>query len=434
MHTSQWPRRDPFSARSSRRPGEVGVSFRRFTVMATLWWLLCAPVRGAAEELSSLAPPAVDLARLDAVPARLSRFIDDGVIAGAVTLVARHDSVLRVQSVGWADLAARRPMREDSLFWIASMTKPMTAVAVLMLQDEGKLSVDDPVERHLPEFKNQWLIAERTEDRLVLVPAPRPITLRDLLTHTSGLGDVPSPRPHASLAELVTAYAREPLRFRPGSRWSYSNAGINTLGRVVEVVSGQRYADFLDRRLLRPLGMKDTTFWPTPAQARRLAKAYQPKADGSGLEETAIYFLQGDLADRRRTAFPAGGLFSTARDVARFYQMMLSRGVWHGKRLLSAQAVAELTRTQTGDLKTGFTDGMSFGLGFAVVKEPQGVTAMLSPGTFGHGGAYGTQSWADPRHDLIYVLMIQRARLPNADASEVRRAFQDAVAGAIWKP
>lgn len=434
MHALQLSRRAPSVGILCSQPGGPAWSFRRFTVIATLLLVLLAPVRGAAQEQLDAARPAVDLARLDAVPARLSRFIDAGVISGAVTLVARHDQVLRVQSLGWADLAARRPMREDSLFWIASMTKPMTAVAVLMLQDEGKLSVDDPVETHLPEFKNQWLIAERTTNRLVLVPAPRPVTLRDLLTHTSGLGDVPSPRPHASLAELVMAYAREPLRFAPGSRWSYSNAGINTLGRVVEVVSGQSFAEFLERRLFRPLGMKDTTFWPTPAQGRRLAKAYQPKADGNGLEETAIYFLQGDLGDRRRTAFPSGGLFSTARDVARFYQMMLDGGVWRGRRLLSAQAVAELTRTQTGDLKTGFTDGMSFGLGFAVVKEPQGVTAMLSPGTFGHGGAYGTQSWADPRRDLIYVLMIQRARLPNADASEVRRAFQEAVADALVNP
>lgn len=431
MHASQHPRPALSPDTLAPRRGGAALSLGWLTAIALLVPLLVAPVRAAVQGRSGDAPPAVDLARLDAVPERLRQFVDDGVIAGAVALVGRRDAVLSVHAVGWADLAARRPMHEDALFWIASMTKPMTAVAVMMLQDEGKLSIDDPVENHLPEFKNQWLIAERSRDRMVLVPAPRPITLRDLLTHTSGLGDVPAPRPHASLAELVMAYAREPLRFPPGSRWSYSNAGLNTLGRVVEVVSGQSYAGFLERRLLQPLGMKDTTFWPTRAQARRLARAYQPRANGGGLEETTIYFLQGDLSDRRRTAFPAGGLFSTARDVARFYQMMLNGGVWRGTRLLSPHAVAEMTRTQTGDLKTGFTDGMSFGLGFAVVKDPQGVTAMLSPGTFGHGGAYGTQSWADPREDLIYVLMIQRARLPNADASEVRRAFQEAAAGAL---
>jgi CubicO group peptidase (beta-lactamase class C family) len=303
----------------------------------------------------------------------------------------------------------------------------MTAVTVLMLQDEGRLSVEDPVEKHLLEFKGQWLLAESTADRRVLVRPPRPVTVRDLLNHTSGLGDVPAARWDATLAEQVAAYAREPLRFPPGSRWEYCNPGINTLGRIVEVVSGEPFADFLQRRLLNPLGMKHTTFWPTPAQAKRLAKSYQPKADGAGLEETGIFFLQGGLSDRRRAPRPSGGLFSTASDMARFYQMMLNDGVWRGRRLLSPAAVAQLTRTQTGEIQTGFVDGMSFGFGFAVVKAPQGVTGMLSPGTFGHGGAYGTQSWADPARDLIFVLMIQRAKLPNADGSEVRRVFQQTV-------
>lgn len=377
------------------------------------------------------APPALDLAALKQIPARLQQFVDEEVISGAVTLVARHDKVVRLDTIGYVDLAARRPMRPDSLFWIASMTKPITAVAVLLLQDEGKLSVDDPVEKHLPEFKHQWLIAEKAPDRLLLVRPPRRITIRDLLTHTSGLGEVPAPRPNASLAELVAAYAREPLQFPPGSQWSYSNPGINTLGRIVEVVSGKRFETFLQHRLFNRLDMKDTTFWPTPAQVRRLARAYQPGPGGRGLEPAEIYFIKGNLSDQTRTPLPAGGLFSTAQDVARFYQMMLQDGAGRRRRVLSREAVAQMTRTQTGDLKTGFTEGMSFGFGFAVVKQPHGVTAMLSPGSFGHGGAYGTQSWADPHKDMIYVLMIQRARLRNADASDVRQAFQAAAAGAL---
>jgi CubicO group peptidase (beta-lactamase class C family) len=245
------------------------------------------------------------------------------------------------------------------------------------------------------------------------------------------LGDVAAPRPDCSLAELVMAYAQQPLQFPPGSKWQYSNPGLNTLGRVVEVVSGQAYSDFLERRLFRPLGMDDTTFWPSGSQLKRIAKSYQPRANGGGLEEVPVYFLQGALADRRRTAFPAGGLFSTAADLARFYQMMLNDGAWKGRRFVSAASVALMTHPQTGDLKAGFTDGMSFGLGWAVVKEPTGVTGMLSSGTFGHGGAYGTQGWIDPKRDLILVLMIQRAKLPNADASDVRRAFQEAAAAAI---
>lgn len=377
-------------------------------------------------------PPDVDAARLREIPARLQRFVEGGQIAGAVTLVARHGQVISREAVGQADLATGRPMRTDSLFWIASMTKPMTAAAVLALQDDGKLSVQDPVAKHLPEFKNQWLVQARGSNTLSLVRPARPITLHDLLTHTSGLGDVPAPRPDCSLAELVMAYAQAPLQFPPGSKWSYSNPGINTLGRVVEVVSGRPFAEFLAERFLRPLGMKDTTFWPDAGQVRRLATSYRPGPGGRGLVETPVFFLGGaDVRSRQRTPFPAGGLFSTADDVARFHLMLLGGGTWRGKTLLSRGAVAELTRTQSGELKTGFTDGMSWGLGFAVVKKPTGVTGMLSPGTFGHGGAYGTQAWADPKRDAVFILMIQRAQLPNADASEMRQAFQEAAVAAL---
>src|SRR6185295_2754566 len=265
---------------------------------------------------------------------------------------------------------------------------------------------------------------EKGPNSLTVVKAPRAITLRDLLTHTSGLGDVPAPRYDSTLAELVMAYAQQPLRFPPGSKWEYSNPGINTLGRIVEIVSGQKLELFLQRRIFDPLDMKDATFWPTRSQVKRLAKTYKPTQAGN-LEETDIYFIKGDLSDRHRTPYPAGGLFCTARDMAQFYQMMLNGGEYHSQRLLSRSAVQQMTRTQTGDIKTGFVDGMSWGLGFQVVKEPQGVTAMLSPGTFGHGGAYATQSWADPKKDLILVLMIQRAGFPNGDNSPVRRVFQE---------
>ncbi|HXG48890.1 MAG TPA: serine hydrolase domain-containing protein, partial [Methylomirabilota bacterium] len=305
------------------------------------------------------------------------------------------------------------------------------ATAVLLLQDEGRLSVDDAVEKYLPEFKGQWLVESRDEATMKLKRPTRPVTLRDLLTHTSGLGEVAAPRADCSLAELVMAYAQAPLQFEPGSRWQYCNAGINTLGRVVEVVSAQPFDRFLERRLFRPLGMRDTTFWPSAAQMKRLAKSYQPRADGKGLEETPIAFLKGELSDRRRTPLPAGGLFSTAADLSRFYRMVLNGGEWRGRRIVSTAAIAAMTRAQTGELKTGFTDGMSFGLGWAVVREPMGVTGMLSVGTFGHGGAYGTQGWVDPKRGLIFVLMIQRAKLPNADASAVRQVFQETAVRAL---
>ncbi|MBI3877979.1 MAG: beta-lactamase family protein [Verrucomicrobia bacterium] len=375
----------------------------------------------------------MDAAKLKQIPARMQKFVDDSTVSGAVTLVARHGQIVSLEAVGWSDLAAKKPMRADDLFWIASMTKPITATAILMLQDEGKLNVNDPVEKFLPEFKGLWLVASRTNDAVTLKRPARKITLRDLLTHTSGVNtETPDVGRDLSLAERTLFYATQPLAFEPGSKWQYSNPGINTLGRIVEVVSGQNFAGFLEQRLFKPLGMKDTTFWPTEAQAKRVAKAYGPGENNKGLVAVENFFLDGrPLTARWRTPKPAGGLYSTAADIAKFYTMMLNAGVANGHRYLSSAAVKQMTTTQSGDIKTGFTEGMSWGLGLQVVKQPTGVTAMLAPGTFGHGGAYGTQSWADPKQDMIFVLMIQRQRLPNSDASEIRRAFQEAAASAV---
>jgi len=401
---------------------------RRLCLLSLLL-LLIAAVSAAPPNPAALG---MDPAKLKEVPRRMQKFVDDGVLSGAVTLVARREGVVCLDAVGYRDLAAKKPMRVDDLFWIASMTKPFTATCVLMLQDAGKLSVEDPVEKYLPEFKGQWMIAERGKDTLTLKRPARPITLRDLLTHTSGLADVVPPRANCSLAELVMAYAQQPLQFEPGSKWAYSTAGMNVLGRVVEVVSGRPFAEFLDARLLKPLGMKDTTFWPTRSQMKRVAKSYQPAESGHGLVEAGISHLKGELTARDRTPLPGGGLFSTAPDLVRFYRMILNGGESGGRRYVSKTAVEQMTRTQTGELKTGFVEGMSFGLGWGVVRQPVGVTTMLSPGTCGHGGAYGTQGWIDPKQNLIVVMMIQRVKLqPNGDGSVVRGAFQETAVAAI---
>lgn len=353
-------------------------------------------------------------------------FLEDQSISGAVTLIANKGEIVHFNAQGFSDLSDFKPMKTGDLFWIASMTKPITGVAIMMLADEGKLSVEDPVEKHLPEFRDLWLLKSSSADERVLIRPSRKITIKDLLTHTSGVPNIDEPRSHSTLAELTSLISQQPLAFEPGSKWSYSNSGINTLGRIVEVISGNTFEDFLEERIFRPIGMWNTTFFPSRLQQRHLAKAYQKTADKSALEETSVYFVKGPLEDKKRTVKPAGGLFSTAEDMFVFYQMMLDKGVYKGKRLLSEEAVLELTRTQTHDIQTGFTTGMSWGLGFQVVKEPQGVTAMLHPGTFGHGGAYGTQSWADPANNTIYILMIQRRGFPNGDNSPVRLAFQEA--------
>lgn len=350
------------------------------------------------------------------ISAQMQELVNRNVIAGSVTLVAQHGKTLHLVAVGSADIAARRAMKTADLFWIASMTKPMTAVCVMMLAEEGKLRIDDPVAKFIPDFA--WL----------KLHGARAVTIRDLLTHTGGLGDAQI-APKASLAARVAAYARAPMKFAPGSRWEYSNAGFNTLGRIIEVVSGWPFATFIEKRLLGPLGMNDTTFHPSSRQVARVAKSYWPGA--SGLVETSVFANTGDMTDPARPALPAGGLFSTAADVARFYRMILGGGSFGARRFLSRETVRQMTATQTGSLKTGFVNGMGWGLGFQVIRVPQGVNAGLSAGSFGHGGTYGTQSWADPGCDAIFVLMIQRARFANPDASEPRKVFQDTAAAAL---
>jgi CubicO group peptidase (beta-lactamase class C family) len=325
-------------------------------------------------------------------------------------------------------------MKTDDIFWIASMSKPVTSVAVAMLADDGKLAFDDPVEKYLPEF-HDMTVADRAAQPGAPVKAARPITLRDLLTHTSGLGEYRATDPHWTLAEMIKSLAREPLRFQPGTRWSYSTAGMDTLGRVVEVAGGMPYAEFLQKRLFDPLGMKDTTFWISPAQKERYAQTYIRNAQSGKLQPTPIdYMYGGAVTDHGRPPLGGAGLFSTAEDVTKFYQMMLNHGMSNGRRILKPETVAEMTHKQTGALRA--RAGMPWGLGFCVVEDPSQMAsnATLSPGSFGHGGAFGTQSWVDPTRGIIYVLMLERDKLqPTPDDSAMRRAYQQAVAAALNK-
>jgi CubicO group peptidase (beta-lactamase class C family) len=392
-------------------------------VLATLVGL---PSRG--EDVSS--------EMLKKIPVRMQEFVDKQDIAGAVTVVGRKGGVLSLEAVGSLNLEKGQPMPTDALFRIASMTKPITALGIMMLADEGRLSVEDAVEKHLPEFRGQMLVAERSTDAVTLKKPSRPITLRDLLTHTSGLPSGPPPgladlyaRRQHTLAEGVIAFSQRPLEFEPGSKWSYCNAGIDTLGRVIEVVSGQSYEDFLFRRIFQPLAMKDTTFYPTSDQLARTAVTYDKK-DGKLVVSTNNLIGPPKGA---RYPIPAGGLYSTGADLAKLYQLLLNRGRRSMTRFLSEESVAAMTKVQTGELTTGFVPGMGFGFGWGVVRKPEGVTEMLSPGSYGHGGAFGTQVWIDPAKDLFMVLLIQRSGLPNADASAMRQEFQALAVAAVGK-
>jgi CubicO group peptidase (beta-lactamase class C family) len=348
----------------------------------------------------------------------MQNFIDSREIAGAVTLVATPDEILHLDAAGLADIEGNKPMQPDSIFWIASMTKPITGTAIMMLADEGKLSVDDPVAKYLPEFEHLTTAGGATAD----------VTIEHILTHTSGLGEISADqsRNATTLAEVIPLFTAQPVRFAPGEKWAYCQSGINTAARIVEVVSGRSFTDFLDERLFGPLGMQDTTFYLTDEQAARLATSYRRTDDGA-LEPAENFILYGK-EPTSRDRFPAanGGLFSTAADYARYCQMILRGGEFGGHRYLSPEAVQRMTTVQSGDLVTGFTPGNGWGLGWCVIREPQGVTSTLSPGTFGHGGAYGTQAWIDPDKKRIYILMVQRANFPNSDASDVRKSFQEA--------
>ncbi|WP_437204240.1 serine hydrolase domain-containing protein [Planctomicrobium sp. SH664] len=362
----------------------------------------------------STAPPTANVA------SALLPLIQQNEIQGAVTVVAARDKVLSLEAVGWSDVAHQHPMKTDTIFWIASMSKPVTGVAICMLIDEGKLTLDDPVSKFIPEFAS-------LKDK---EGQPVAITVKQLLTHTSGLSDFKADELEnfRLLADVTPLYLSKPVNFEPGSQWKYCQSGINTAARIVEVLSGQTFDQFLNERLFQPLGMKDTAFWLTPEQAARRVEVCERTPEGELIPspKMKLYDRDGLTAWMR---FPAGngGLFSTAPDYASFARMLLNGGELDGKRYLSPEGVKLLSTVHSGDLVTGFTPGNGWGVGVCVVREPQGVTRHLKPGTFGHGGAYGTQAWIDPQQDRVVILMIQRSNLKNGDGSAVREAFQNAV-------
>ena len=344
-------------------------------------------------------------------------------LSGAVTVVATKDKILHCEATGLANFDKQEPMRPDSLFWIASMTKPVTAVALLMLQDEGKLNVADPVAKYIPEFAG------------LKTPSGHPanLTIAQVMTHTSGLGEAESnaAAKARTLADLIPLFLAAPMQYEPGTQWKYTQSGINTAARIVEIASGMSFDAFVQQRLFDPLGMKGTTFYLDENARARLAIGYTKNRTTGALEAAppiAGYGVRG------HPPLGNGGLFSTGPDYARFCQMLLGGGTFGGKRYLSPAVMKLLTTVQTGDLPTGFFQSpdlgnrgtnYGWGIGTCILRAPHpGVAAMLSPGTYGHGGAWGTQAWIDPVRGVIYVLMVQRPNAGNADASELRRMFQ----------
>jgi CubicO group peptidase (beta-lactamase class C family) len=294
------------------------------------------------------------------------------------------------------------------------MSKPVTGVGVMILVDEGLVALSDPVQKHLPEYRGQ--------------PA---ITIRDLMTHTAGLPGGSAEALNGergkwdyTLAEVVAIEAQRPLAGAPGVQWRYSNAGIASLGRIIEARTGQPFEKFMQERIFNPLGMKDTAYFLPAEKKSRLAAVYTDEK-GSLRRSAADPYRPG-----AKYAAPEGGLYSTAGDLANFYQMMLNRGVLNGKRILSRAAVDVMTRNHTGEIPGGFAPGMGYGLTWSVVRASEGMFRLNSMGAYGHGGAYRTYGWVDPARDMLGVILLQRTNNGGDMADEIN-AFMTLAAAAI---
>jgi CubicO group peptidase (beta-lactamase class C family) len=382
----------------------------------------------------------VDQTVLSQIPQRMKSFVDKQTVSGTVTLVSHGADIVEFDATGMADIEAGHPMRKDSIFQIMSMTKPVTAIGIMMLAEQGKLALRDPVEQYLPEFHGVRVATTASPDSTRLGVPFHELTIRDLLTHTAGIQDYPGPpaiRDYAQtmsvpLDEVVRQLAKQPLLFQPGTQWSYSSPGIEILGRIIEVVSGEKYVDFITGHILEPLGMKDSFFFPPPDKIARIAMVYGDK--NGKLVRAPATILGGDPAKYRQGAvFPAPGwgLYSTAEDLLHLYRMMLNDGVYEGHRYLSAFSVHLMTEPQTTGIQpVGWMRGSDYGLAWEVVTDPLGELAGHTIGTYGHGGAFGTQGWIDPNNDLISILLIQNS---GEGAESMTRIFLNMAESSISK-
>jgi CubicO group peptidase (beta-lactamase class C family) len=378
----------------------------------------------AADELPRVQPKEVGLSEkaLDDVKPGLERLIADNKIAGAVVVVARHGKLAHIEAVGYRDLASKAPMTDDTIFAIASMTKPITCIAAMLLVEEGKLSLDDPVEKFVPAFKNLGVLGDPKDDTaaaLATVPVKRTMLVRHLFAHTSGLsygvamtGSETERRiiraySQAKLAEgklktiseLPAELCRLPLAHEPGEGWTYG-LSHDVLGYLIEAVSGQTLDQFLRDRIFAPLDMRDTFFFVPESKRDRVATVYATGEPPSGpltarprTFGSATYFSGG------------GGLFSTARDYSRFSQMLLNGGEFEGKRFVKRDTLTLMTSNQIGDQQAFGV--MKYGLGFGLMFQPAAGAAEPVLDSFFWAGAYSTNFWVDPRRDIIGVVMTQ---------------------------
>jgi CubicO group peptidase (beta-lactamase class C family) len=382
--------------------------------------------------------------RLKRVGEAVQRHMAAGNVAGVVTLVARKGRIVHFEAHGMQDLESKKPMPKDGIFRLASMSKPITGVAIMTLVEEGKVRLNDPVSRFIPEFKalNKVAVARptsagaggargagNTAPAFDVVTANREITVRDLLTHGSGLmsgglGNATAPQRTESdtLATYIPKLASVPLDFQPGTLWRYSGlAGFDVLSRIVEVVSGQPYDQYLKQRIFDPLGMKDTGFNLTPAQAARLVTIYRTTPTGlqPANQTSNTNYLSG-----------ASALMTTAEDYLQFAQMLLNGGQLNGKRILSPRTIELMTSNHTGDMVNGQfgrpARGMGFGLSMQVALDPIAADLRVSKGSYSWPGGSGVAFWVEPQEQLVSIYMIQ-----GGSGGGLRQEFENAVRQAI---
>jgi CubicO group peptidase (beta-lactamase class C family) len=398
--------------------------------LSAFFSLLLLAVIANAQDLPAAKPESVGLSteRLERIGTVVQKNIDDKRIAGAVTLVIRHGQVAWFKAQGMQDREAAKPMRPDTIFRICSMSKPVTSVAVMMLYEEGRFMLEDPVSKYLPEFKSAKVLVKPASGEAYTIPATHQITIRDLLRHTSGItyhwnADLGPRYKDANVAHGILPYdgtigdsverlAKLPLLFNPGERWEYS-LSVDVLGRLVEVVSGKPFDEFLRTRVFEPLGMKDTYFFPPENKLDRLAAAYTYYPD-KGLnrfpdtpisEGPFIYSADYPYRGAKKLFSGGAGLNSTAADYGRFSEMLLEGGKLGNTRLLSRKSIELMTHDQLGKIPS--YEDLAFGLGFGIegVKTP--LAELGTPGTFNWGGFFYTAFSVDPKEQLIVIFMGQ---------------------------
>lgn len=331
------------------------------------------------------------------VASSLQPYLDQYKLAGAIGIIADKTGKVHYRNLmGYADVEAKKPIREDNVFWIASMSKMFAGASIMMLVDEGKVSLDDPVTKFIPQLSKWMVVEEKDRDHILLRPPVRPVTIRHLLSHTSGLAGS-SELQQATGSDSTPLKARSlssvtgPLQWQPGDKYQYGNQGMNIAARVIEIVSGTPYEEFLQKRFFDPLGMTETTFWPSEQQVTRLAGAYGPNKQKTGFARGDIGFLTKPLSDRtRRYPEAGGGLFSTTHDILRYGLMLANDGELEGRLYLSHAAMEELRKEQTGATK------INYSLGYH-----------LRAGMFGHDGAYGTDLSVNPKTGMVAIFMVQ---------------------------